>query len=470
MRANQIFFRISMIFTALLVALPMLLSAQEKKIAATDGSSASQPIKSEPIKIDKLILDDTIQPVSAGLLDRALTQANSDGASALLIELDTPGGLISSMRSMAGAILASRIPVIVYVTPAGARAGSAGFFLLEASDVAVMAPGTNAGAAHPVPTTDKPDDVMSQKIINDTAAFLRSYVSRRNRNSEAAEATVKVSHSYTAEEALASHLIDFTASSETQLLTALDNRAITRLDGSTVTLHTGNAQIVPIIPTLRERILGWLADPNIAILLLVCGALLIYLEFNSPGTIVPGALGTVLVLLAIFAFDLLPIHYTAVLLVVAGFALMILEAKFGGHGALAIAGILSLGFGLLTLVDTPTPELRISPAVAFSVSAAFGLITVFLLRLAWRARQRKVRLGADSVLGELATTMETLNPTGHILVDGEIWLATSSEPIPAGARVRVLSNEQNTLRVVPFVVTPPGTPHPPNSPVKTAGN
>jgi membrane-bound serine protease (ClpP class) len=356
---------------------------------------------------------------------------------------------------MTGAIFASRIPVIVYITPAGARAGSAGFFILEASDVAVMAPGTNAGAAHPVPTTDKPDDVMSQKIINDTAAFLRSYVSRRNRNSEAAEAAVKESHSYTAEEALASHLIDFTASNETQLLNTLDNRSITRLDGSTVTLHTANAQIVPIVPTLREHILDWLADPNIAIIILICGALLIYLEFNSPGTIVPGALGTVLVLLAIFAFDLLPIHYTSVLLIFAGFALMVLEAKFGGHGALAIAGILSLAFGLLTLVDTPTPELRISPAVAFAVSAAFGLITVFLLRLAWRARQRKFRLGSDAVLGEAGTTMEAINaagtaPIGHILVDGEIWLATAVAPIPAGTRVRVLSNEHNTLHVTPL--------------------
>ncbi len=447
MRANQFFSRITMIFAALLLTLPILLSAQDKKIVATLSSSANQPVK-----IDRRIIDDTIQPISAGLLDRALAQANSDGAAALLIELDTPGGLLTSTRSMTGAIFASRIPVIVYITPAGARAGSAGFFILEASDVAVMAPGTNAGAAHPVPTTDKPDDVMSQKIINDTAAFLRSYVSRRNRNSEAAEAAVKESHSYTAEEALSSHLIDFTASNETQLLNTLDNRTISRLDGSTVTLHTANAQIVPIVPTLRERILGWLADPNIAIILLICGALLIYLEFNSPGTIVPGALGTVLVLLAIFAFDLLPIHYTSVLLIIAGFALMVLEAKFGGHGALAIAGIVSLGFGLLTLVDTPTPELRISPAVAFSVSAAFGIITVFLLRLAWRARQRKFRLGSDAVLGDTGTAMEALNPAGsapmgHILVDGEIWLATSAVPIPAGTRVRVLSNEHNTLHV-----------------------
>jgi membrane-bound serine protease (ClpP class) len=360
---------------------------------------------------------------------------------------------------MTGAIFASRVPVIVYITPAGARAGSAGFFILEASDVAVMAPGTNAGAAHPVPSTDKPDDVMSQKIINDTAAFLRSYVSRRNRNTEAAEAAVKSSHSYTAEEALDSHLIDFTASNETKLLTTLDNRPITRLDGATITLHTANAQIVPITPTLREHILGWLADPNIAILLLICGALLIYLEFNAPGTIVPGAVGTVLVLLAIFAFDLLPIHYTSVLLILAGFVLMVLEAKFGGHGALAIAGILSLGFGLLTLVDTPTPELRINPAVAFSVSAAFGLITVFLLRLAWRARQRKFRLGAEAVLGETGTVMEDLNPTGHILVDGEIWLAKADEFIPKGSRVRVLLSEQNILHVSPFESKPTPDTH-----------
>ena len=437
MRARKFTLRIAFVAVALLLGSAFNYSAQNK-------------VADQPVKLDRLVLDDTIQPISAGILDRALETANSDGAAALLIDLNTPGGLITSMRSMSGAILSSRIPVIVYITPAGARAGSAGFFILEAADVAVMAPGTNAGAAHPFPTTDKPDDVMSQKIINDTAAFLRSYVTTRKRNADAAEATVRSSHSYTTDEALKMNLIDFTASSETELLNTLDGRTITRLNGTTVVLHTAGAAMTTIEPTLREKLLGWLADPNIALILLVCGALLIYLEFNSPGTIVPGALGTVLVLLAVFSFDLLPIHGTAIMLVIAGFVLMVLEAKFGGHGALAIAGIVSLAFGLLTLVDAPIAEMRIGPWMAFSVSAAFGIITVFLLRLAWKARQRKFRLGADSVLGSSATAMEPLNPAGHVLVEGEIWQAVSSEPVSAGEKLRVISSDNYILQVIPL--------------------
>jgi membrane-bound serine protease (ClpP class) len=443
MRAKKITLRIAFVAAALLLS---SVFNNPAKINATTYAALGNPY---PTKIDRLILDDTIQPISAGILDRALETANSDGSVALLIDLNTPGGLITSMRSMSGAILSSRIPVIVYITPAGARAGSAGFFLLEAADVAVMAPGTNAGAAHPIPTTDKPDDVRSQKIINDTAAFLRSYVTTRKRNADAAEATIRTSHSYTADEALKTNLIDFTASSETELLNTLNGRTVTRLDGSTVVLHTAGATLNTIQPTLREKLLGWLADPNIALIFLVCGALLIYLEFNSPGTIVPGALGTVLVLLAVFSFDLLPIHGTAIMLVVAGFVLMVLEAKFGGHGALAIAGILSLAFGLLTLVDAPIAEMRIGPWMAFSVSAAFGLITVFLLRLAWKARQRKFRLGVDAVVGVTATAMEPLNPTGHVLVDGEIWNAISNQPVAKGQTVRVIKSESYTLHVSP---------------------
>jgi membrane-bound serine protease (ClpP class) len=286
---------------------------------------AQQPLAQQPI-VDKLVLADTIQPVTAGQLDRAIARANSDGAQALLVELDTPGGLLDSTRGMVGAILGSRVPVIVYVAPGGARAGSAGFFLLEAADVAAMAPGTNAGAAHPViEFGSQPDATMSEKIENDAEAFLRSYVTGRNRNAKAAEAAVHSSHSYTAEEALDQHLIDLTSTSDAQLLTALDGRTITRIDGTKLVLHLAGARIEVLQPTLRESLLGWLVNPNIALLMLVGGALLIYLEFNTPGTIVPGALGTLMVLLAIFGLNLLPIRYTAVLLLVAALALLLLE-------------------------------------------------------------------------------------------------------------------------------------------------
>lgn len=406
--------------------------------------SAQRPL------VEKIVLKDTIQPVSAGLLERALKQANAEGATALLIEMDTPGGLVDSMRAMAGAILASHVPVIVYVGPSGARAGSAGFFLLEAADVAAMAPGTEAGAAHVVFEGGKPDQTMIDKAENDAEAFLRSYVTRRNRNAEAAAAAVAQSHSYTPEEALAQHLIDVTAASDGELLARLDGRVITRFDGSKQTLNLKGARIAELRPTLREELLGWLVNPNIAVLLLVGGALLIYLEFNAPGTIVPGALGTLMVLLGVFGLNLLPIRYTAVLLLVAAVVLLALEAKFGGHGALAIAGSVCLLFGTLTLVAAPVPELGVSPWVAIAVTLAFGGITVFLLRLVVRARRRKVRLGADAMVDSTAQALEPLAPEGHVLVEGEIWRAVSSQPVEKGARVRVVGHEQYLLRVEPL--------------------
>ena len=246
-------------------------------IASAISIRAQQPL------VEEFVFADTVQPVTAGQLDRSIARANSEGAAALLIELNTPGGLVDSMRDMAGAILASRVPVIIYVAPAGARAGSAGFFLLEAADVAAMAPGTNAGAAHVVFEFGKPDETMTQKVENDAEAFLRSYVTKRNRNVDAALAAVQTSKSYTAEEALDKHLIDLVSSSDTQLIAQLNGREITRLDGSKQVLHLANARIQRIEPTLRENLLDWLINPNIALLLLVGGALLIYLEFNTPG-------------------------------------------------------------------------------------------------------------------------------------------------------------------------------------------
>ncbi len=422
------------------------------------GCSLAAVAAQQPL-VEKLVLFDTIQPVSAGQLDRAIAQANADGAAALLVELDTPGGLLDSTRSMVGTILNSRVPVIVYVAPAGARAGSAGFFLLESADVAAMAPGTNAGAAHPVLEFGKPDDTMSQKIENDAEAFLRSYVMRRNRNPEAAQAAVHASHSYTAEEALTEHLIDLTASDETQLLADLDGRTVTRMDGTGRVLHLKGARVVTLQPTLREDLLGWLINPNIALLLLVGGALLIYLEFNTPGTIVPGTLGTLMVLLAVFALNLLPIRYTAVLLLVAALVLLLLEAKFGGHGVLALAGIVCLALGTLTLVAAPVPEMAVNPWVAIGLSLGFGAITFFLVRLAVHARRMKTRLGADALVGSSASAMEALAPEGHVLVEGEIWRAISSEPVKVGAPLRVVGHEQYLLRVTPVdSQRPPQTP------------
>jgi membrane-bound serine protease (ClpP class) len=428
-------------------------------IALTAIFTLTAPARAQQPLVDKFILSDSIQPITRGELDRAIQRANSDGASALLIEMNTPGGLLDSMRSMIGSILSSRVPIIIYVSPAGARAGSAGFYLLESADVAAMAPGTNAGAAHVVSELSafgKPDDTLMQKIENDAEALLRSYVKQRGRNTEAALAAAATSHSYTAQEALDLHLIDLIAPNDAELLHTLDGRELTRMDGSKLTLHLTGARIVNLQPTLREELLGWLVNPNIALLFGLCGALLIYLEFNTPGTIVPGALGTLMVLLAIFALDLLPIRFTSVLLLIAALVLILLEAKFGGHGVLAVVGIVCLTFGLLTLVAAPVPEMAVSPWVAFAVAAAFSLITVWLVRLAMRARRMKTQLGPSALVDRFARAMEPLyphgqGPEGHILVEGEIWQAVSSEPLPAGTALRVVGRDQYLLRVEPSV-------------------
>ncbi|MGB3629897.1 MAG: NfeD family protein, partial [Terracidiphilus sp.] len=273
----------------------------------------------------------------------------------------------------------------------------------------------------------------------------------RGRNVDAAIEAVKSSHSYTADEALNQHLIDLIANNENDLLKDLDGKQITRMNGSTTTLHVAGAKIVVVKPTLREEVLGWLVNPNLALLFLIGGALLIYLEFNSPGTIVPGTLGTLMVLLAVFALNLLPIRYTAVLLLLAAMVLLVLEAKVGGHGALAVAGIVCLAFGMLTLVAAPVPEMNVSPLMAICISVAFGAITVFLVRLAVRARMRKSRLGVDAMIGSTATAMEALAPEGHVLVEGEIWRAVANAPVAAGTALRVVGHEQMLLRVEPVM-------------------
>ncbi|HTZ90545.1 MAG TPA: nodulation protein NfeD [Alloacidobacterium sp.] len=408
------------------------------------SSFAAAPQQSQVVL---LRLHDTIQPISEQYISRGIARAADIHAEAVLIEMDTPGGLLDSTRNIVHDILASPSPVIVYVAPSGSRAGSAGFFILEAADIAAMAPGTNAGAAHPVVMGTTVDPVMKQKIENDATAFLRSYVSRRNRNVDAAQDAVLNSKSYTESEAEKLKLIDIVAPSNTALLDDLDGRTVTRFDGSTVTLHTRNAHIVPVDPTLRENILDQLMDPNLAVLILVVGGLLIYLEFNTPGTIIPGALGTLLVLLALFALNLLPVRYTSLMLLVAAFALMILEAKFASHGILATVGIICLVFGTLTLVAGPIPELRVSIATAVGTGIAFGAITTFLVRIAFRARRNKVLTGPEALVGSIAIAQQPLDPRGQVMVHGELWFAESPAPVSPGERVRVRAVRDLTLLV-----------------------
>lgn len=409
------------------------------------------PASANPPDVYVLHLRDTIQPVSEGYVARGLDAAATAHASAIVIELDTPGGLLTSMRAITSKILASPVPVIVFVGPTGARAGSAGFFLLEAADIAAMAPGTNAGAAHPVVEGAKIDDTMKLKLENDTAAFLRSYTSRRGRNPSAAEDAVRQSKSYTEKEAKDLGLIDIVASDIPSLLNAVDGRTVTRFDGSTVVLHTRDAQLAQIEPTIRERVLDWLMDPNLAVLILVLGGLLIYIEFNAPGTIIPGALGTVLVLISLFALNLLPLHYASGLLLIIAFALMLLEVKFASHGVLAFAGIVCLVFGALTLVDGPIPEMRVHLATALATGIAFGLITIFLVRIALLARRNKTILGVGTMIGQTAVASDAINPHGQIFIHGELWQAESTSPIKQGDSVRVIARKGLLLFVEPIL-------------------
>ena len=404
-------------------------------------------VAAQSAQVVVLHLDDTIQPISAEYLKRGIDRAADIHAQAVLVELNTPGGLLDSTRTMVGDILASPSPVIFYVAPAGSRAGSAGFFLMEAADIAAMTPGTNAGAAHPVVEMGKIDDTMKQKILNDTLAFLRSYVSARGRNVEAAQDAVQNSKSYTDQEAQQLHLIDVIAPNDRALLDSLDGRSVKRFNGATQVLHTKGVSLVAVDPTLREEIMDRLMDPNLAVLILLAGALLIYLEFNTPGTIIPGALGTLFVLLALFSLNLLPVRYTSLALILGAIVLMVLEAKFPSHGILAATGTIALVLGTLTLVAGPIPEMRVQFATAIATGLAFGLITTFLVRTAIRARQNKVMIGPEALVGAVGIAQQELAPRGQILVHGELWVAESDAPVACGESVRVRGVDGLKLRV-----------------------
>jgi len=399
----------------------------------------------------KLTLHDTIQPITADYLQRGLQEAARLHAQLVIVSMGTPGGLLESTRVMVQAIENSPVPVVIFISPTGSRAGSAGFFLLEAADIAAMAPGTNAGAAHPVVEGGQLDPILKEKIENDAAAFLRSYVSRRGRNVQAAEDAVRNSKSYSDEEALKLKLIDLESADDASLLTALDGREIHRFDGSAQTLHLQGAEIVTIAPSLRERLLSKLTNPDIAVLLLVLGGLLIYLEFNVPGTIVPGSLGTLFVLLSFFGLNLLPVRHTAIALLLAAVVLMLLEAKFGGHGVLALAGIVALVFGLATLVDGPIPELRVHTATALGAGIGFGAISFGLAWIALRARRGKVLTGPQAMIGGTAIVRTPLNPTGQVEIRGELWQASlrGHVSLAVGSTVSVRSVEGLVLIVEP---------------------
>jgi membrane-bound serine protease (ClpP class) len=406
----------------------------------------SQALSGAP-KVIAVSVDGMVHPVTTEIVQSAIAQAEREHASLVLLRLNTPGGLMDAMRETIARIVASPIPVVTYVEPGGGRAASAGFFLLEAGDVAAMAPGTNTGAAHPVAMGGQMDAVMKEKVENDAAASLRSITSTRGRNSELAETAVRQSKSFTEREALDQHLIDLVAPSETELLAALDGREITRFNGSRTTLHLAGAQIEEYQRSLRQKIIASVADPNLAFLLLIVGGLAIYIEFSSPGLIAPGVVGAFLVLLGLSALSVLPINWLGVALLILAFALFALEAKFASHGVLGIGGAAAMVLGAVMLVDSPWPELRIRWSTAIAATLPFSLITMFLVSLAVRARRNKVVTGADGMIGETGSALTELAPEGKVFVHGEYWNAVSPTPLPAGARVRVTKVKDLKLTV-----------------------
>jgi len=395
-------------------------------------------------------VDGMIHPVTVEILSRAIQQAKQENAAVLLVRLNTPGGLMDAMRESIEKIVAAPMPVVTFVAPSGARAASAGFFILEAGDVAAMAPGTNTGAAHPVMMGGEMDAVMKQKVENDAAASLRSIVTKRGRNSQVAEKAIRESQSFTDKEAVESRLIELVASDDRDLLEKLDGREVTRLDGSRTVLHTHGAAIEVYERNLREKIMSGISDPNMALILLVLGALGIYVEFTSPGLIVPGILGAIMALLGLSALSVLPINWLGAALLLLAFALFILEAKFAAHGVLGAGGALSMVLGAVMLIDSPTPEMRIHLSTAIALALPFSLITMGLLTLVVRARRNKVVTGSQGMIGEIGTAITPLAPDGKILVRGEYWNATAPALIAAGGSVRVVAINQLKLTVEPI--------------------
>ncbi len=410
-------------------------------------------------EILKIIVNDTIQPITEEYIARAIDEAARRGDQAVLIEINTPGGLVESTRQIIEKITASQVPVIVYVSPSGSRAGSAGIFILEAADVAAMAPGTNAGAAHPVveigPFMPKLDDEMKRKIENDTAALMRSVVSRRGKNVEVAVSAVLESKSFTDQEALTQHLIDYIAPSDDDLFRQIDSKSVKRFNGQEVTLKLSGQPVAPFGMTLKELVLGYLMDPNMAFILLAIGALALYAEFNHPGAVIPGTVGIVFILIAAFALNLLPTRFAALGLILGAFALFAAEAKFATHGVLTVGGIVLLTLGGLLLVDSPIPEMRVHLLTALAVSIPLGFITAFLMSIALKARRNKMVSGAQGLIGETGIAQTPLSPRGKIFVHGELWDAVSSSDVGTGQSVVVRRVDGLVLQVEPLAVAQP---------------
>jgi len=389
----------------------------------------------------KIKVDAPIHPATAEYIVRSLDKADRDGADLVILTLDTPGGLDTSMREIIEKIVNARTPVAAFVGPSGARSASAGFFIALACDIFAMAPGTNTGAAHPVGISlmgQSMDETMKDKVTNDAAAYIRTLAEKRGRNVRMAEDAVRKSLSYTEKEALDGGLIDLVAKTEGEILDRFDGRSIRRFDGSVRTLALLGKPVIPLPMTFRQKFLLTVANPNLAYILLMIGLLGLYFEFAHPGAILPGVLGGISLLLAVFAFQILPINYVGLGLVLLAGILFILEVKVQSFGMLAVGGIAAMIIGSLMLIKAPIDELRPSLRFVLPVALGVSLIVLFLLTLVFRARARRPFSGREGMIGETGTARTELAPSGRVFVHGELWTAEAEEPVRAGEKVKVI--------------------------------
>ena len=407
-----------------------------------------------PPRVITAEIDGIIHPVAAQYVQHVIAQADASRAALVVFVLRTPGGLVDSTRDINNAIIAAKTPVVVFVGPSGNRAASAGFLITIAADVAAMAPGTHIGAAHPVAGNgEKIDEVMAKKMTSDVAGYARTLATQRKRNVPLVEQAVTESRSYTEQEALAASppLIDLIATDVADLLKKLDGRSITRFDGRSETLRTASAAIQAVEMTRSQRVLSALAHPQIAYLLLTLGMLGLTVEFWSPGAIFPGVAGGICLLLAFFAFQVLPVSYAGIALIFFGITLLVLELKITSFGLLAAGGLLSLVLGSMMLIDSPLPELQVGLRLIVPITVTIAVIILFLVRLAVQAQRAPAVTGESGMVDQIGHALSSIDPggVGRVRTHGEIWTATASEAVTEGDTVRVTAVQGLLLTVKP---------------------
>ncbi|HYL68441.1 MAG TPA: nodulation protein NfeD [Candidatus Limnocylindria bacterium] len=414
------------------------------------------PAANAPAKITELRIDGEIEPILAQYVQHGIEQAGRDHADLILITINTPGGLDSAMRAIIHAILTSQVPVVTYVAPTGSRAASAGFFILLSADVAAMSPGTETGAASPVfifgGQPVQVDETMHKKVVNDATAYLRSYVSKRGRNTDLAATAVTDAKAFSDKEALDGKLIDLVVSSPDELFTKLDGRTITRFDGTTTKLALTHPAVKLEEMTPREKFLSRIVQPDVFFILLIIGVLGLYTEFTHPGLFAPGVIGGIALVLALFAMHMLPVNFAGVLLIVLALILFVLEAKFPTHGVLGIGGVVAMVLGALFLIDSPFTGMGVRLPTALAVVIPFSIIVMILMRLVMKSRKWKVSTGAEELVGEFGEVTEPVGTGGNfgmVFVHGELWRAAAAggQEIPKGTRIRVAKVKGLTLEV-----------------------